>query len=184
MPLSRQQARLPYTATRQLLCPGQAKYYVYVPNVPSYYQARPGLPYSICIVPYLICQTLLPYPISTLGRSKPGPLSRFPTGASSAGAGVSSPSNASSGLVLVLAFHRLQPVTILTRTYHPMFNMCTPNRYTTNTEYVLYPCSTKRREGLENPSPTPKISRDPRDFPRAKLEGNLEGGGDGFPNTS
>ena len=27
----------------------------------------------------------------------------------------------------------------------------------------LYPCSTKRREGLENPSPTPKISRD---FPR------------------
>ena len=38
----------------------------------------------------------------------------------------------------------------------------------------LYPCSTKRREGLENPSPTPKISRDPRDFPRAKPEGNLE----------
>ena len=41
----------------------------------------------------------------------------------------------------------------------------------------LYPCSTKRREGLENPSPTPKISRDPRDFPRAKPEGNLEGRG-------
>ena len=39
------------------------------------------------------------------------------------------------------------------------------------------PCSTKRREGLENPSPTPKISRDPRDFPRAKPEGNLEGRG-------
>ena len=36
---------------------------------------------------------------------------------------------------------------------------------------------TKRREGLENPSPTPKISRDPRDFPRAKPEGNLEGRG-------
>ena len=41
----------------------------------------------------------------------------------------------------------------------------------------LYPCSTKRREGLENPSPTPKISRDPGDFPRAKPEGNLEGRG-------
>ena len=42
---------------------------------------------------------------------------------------------------------------------------------------ALYPRSTKRREGLENPSPTPKISRDPRDFPRVKLEGNLEGRG-------
>ena len=42
---------------------------------------------------------------------------------------------------------------------------------------ALYPRSTKRREGLENPSPTPKISRDPRDFPRAKPEGNLEGRG-------
>ena len=32
----------------------------------------------------------------------------------------------------------------------------------------------------------PKISRDPRDFPReiSRVEGNLEGGGDGFPNTS
>ena len=29
-----------------------------------------------------------------------------------------------------------------------------------------------------------KISRDPRDFPRAKPEGNLEGRGDGFPNNS
>ena len=41
----------------------------------------------------------------------------------------------------------------------------------------LYPCSTKTRDGLGNPSPTPKISRDPRDFPRAKPEGNLEGRG-------
>merc|ERR1712077_50841 len=39
------------------------------------------------------------------------------------------------------------------------------------------PCSTKTRDGLGNPSPTPKISRDPRDFPRAKPEGNLEGRG-------
>ena len=29
-----------------------------------------------------------------------------------------------------------------------------------------------------------EISRDPRDFPRAKPEVNLEGRGDGFPNTS
>ena len=38
----------------------------------------------------------------------------------------------------------------------------------------LYPCSTKRREGLENPSPTPKISRgrSPREISR--VEGNLE----------
>ena len=40
----------------------------------------------------------------------------------------------------------------------------------------LYPCSTKTRDGLGNPSPTPKISRDPRDFPReiSRVEGNLE----------
>ena len=42
---------------------------------------------------------------------------------------------------------------------------------------TLYQCSTKTRDGLGNPSPTPKISRDPRDFPRAKPEGNLEGRG-------
>ena len=29
-----------------------------------------------------------------------------------------------------------------------------------------------------------EISQDPRHFPRAKPEGNLEGGGDNFPNTS
>ena len=29
-----------------------------------------------------------------------------------------------------------------------------------------------------------EISRDPKDFPRAKPEGNLEGRGDGFPNNS
>ena len=45
------------------------------------------------------------------------------------------------------------------------------------THSTSYPCSTKRREVLENPSPTPKISRDPRDFPRAKPEGILEGRG-------
>ena len=56
---------------------------------------------------------------------------------------------------------------------------------------TLYPCSTKTREVLGNPSPTPerfpearKISRErsPREILR--VEGNLEGGGDGFPNTS
>ena len=29
-----------------------------------------------------------------------------------------------------------------------------------------------------------KISRDPRDFEISRVEGNLEGRGDGFPNTS
>ena len=69
----------------------------------------------------------------------------------------------------------------------------------------MYPCSTKRREGLENPSPTPKISRGhgfctprPEGFPEGEArgksrgsrgakpmaKGNLEGGGDGFSNPS
>ena len=50
---------------------------------------------------------------------------------------------------------------------------------------VLYPYSTKTREVLENPSPTPErfpeavgfAPRDPRDFPRTKPEGNPEGRG-------
>ena len=45
--------------------------------------------------------------------------------------------------------------------------------YTLNFDFValvLYPCSTKTREVLGNPSP--------------RVEENLEGGGDGFPNTS
>ena len=51
----------------------------------------------------------------------------------------------------------------------------------------LYPCSTKTREVLGNPSPTPERfpetrGRSPREISR--VEGNLEGGGDGFPNTS
>ena len=47
------------------------------------------------------------------------------------------------------------------------------------------PCSTKTRDGLGNPSPPPSrfplvmgfAPRDPRDFPRAKPEGNPEGRG-------
>ena len=45
-------------------------------------------------------------------------------------------------------------------------------KFLTFCQKTLYPCSTKRREVLENPSPTPKISRDPRDFPR--VSGNLK----------
>ena len=55
----------------------------------------------------------------------------------------------------------------------------------------MYPCSTKRREVLGNPSPTPKRFPETRDISRgrspreiSRVEGNLEGGGDGFPNTS
>ena len=57
----------------------------------------------------------------------------------------------------------------------------------------LYPCSTKTREVLGNPSPTSKrfpetreISRgrSPRDFPRAKPDGNLEGRGKSWGRTS
>ena len=49
----------------------------------------------------------------------------------------------------------------------------------------MYPCSTKKEGGIGKSIPdAQEISQDPRDFPRAKPEGNLEGGGDGFPNTS
>ena len=53
----------------------------------------------------------------------------------------------------------------------------------------MYPHSTKTREVLGNPSPMPKRfpetrgkSRGSREISRA--EGNIEGGGDRFPNTS
>ena len=55
----------------------------------------------------------------------------------------------------------------------------------------LYPCSTKTREVLGNPSPTSKRFPETREISRgrspreiSRVEGNLEGGGDGFPNTS
>ena len=55
----------------------------------------------------------------------------------------------------------------------------------------MYPCSTKTREVLGNLSPTPKRFLDLREISRgrspreiSRVEGNLEGGGDGFPNTS
>ena len=63
--------------------------------------------------------------------------------------------------------------------------------YSTKTREVLYPCSTKTREVLGNPSPTPKRFPETREISRgrspreiSRVEGNLEGGGDGFPNTS
>ena len=46
----------------------------------------------------------------------------------------------------------------------------------------MYPCSTKTREVLGNLSPTPK--RFPETWEILRVEGNLEDGGDGFPNTS
>ena len=55
----------------------------------------------------------------------------------------------------------------------------------------LYPCSTKTREVLGNPSPTPERFPETREISRgrspreiSRVEGNLEGRGDGFPNTS
>ena len=55
----------------------------------------------------------------------------------------------------------------------------------------MYPCSTKTREVLGNPSPMPERFRETREISRgrspreiSRVEGNLEGGGDGFPNAS
>ena len=55
----------------------------------------------------------------------------------------------------------------------------------------LYPCSTKTREVLGNPSPTPErfpstleISLGLRPREISQISGNLSAVGDGFPNTS
>ena len=73
-------------------------------------QTRPTIFYMYCTLPNMPDPTTIPY-LNIIGRSKAGP----------------SPASqlALAVLVLVLAFHRLQPVTILTRTYHPMFTICT-----------------------------------------------------------
>ena len=62
------------------------------------------------------------------------------------------------------------------------------------TEHVfttLFPCSTETREVLGNPSPQPKRFPDTREISRgrspceiSRVEGNIEGEGDGFPNSS
>ena len=56
--------------------------------------------------------------------------------------------------------------------------------------FGLYLCSTKTREVLGNPSPTPERFPETREISRgrspkeiSRVEGNLEGRGDGFPNT-
>ena len=56
---------------------------------------------------------------------------------------------------------------------------------------TLYPCSTKTREVMGNPSPTAERFPETREISRgqslreiARVEGNLEGGGEGFPITS
>ena len=46
---------------------------------------------------------------------------------------------------------------------------------------AMYPCSTKTSEVLGNPSPTPERFPETRD---SRVEGNLKGVGDGFPNSS
>ena len=58
-------------------------------------------------------------------------------------------------------------------------------------KWKMCPCSTKTREVLENPSPRPErypetqgISRGRSRREILRVEGNPEGGGDGFPNTS
>ena len=55
----------------------------------------------------------------------------------------------------------------------------------------MYPCSTKTREVLGNPSPTPERFPETREISRgrspreiSRVEGNLEGRGDGFINNS
>ena len=57
--------------------------------------------------------------------------------------------------------------------------------------FTLYPCSTKTREVLGNPSPTAERFPETREISRgrspreiSRVEGNLEGRGDGFPNIS
>ena len=56
---------------------------------------------------------------------------------------------------------------------------------------IMYPCSTKTREVLGNPSPTPKRFPETREISRGRspreilrVEGNLSAVRDGFPNTS